>query len=162
MKLRPGILFAAVLLAASPRAASPGTDPLAGLSWLAGDWAGDDKGTWNEEHWMEPSGGMMLAMHRDLKEGKATSFEFLRIEATPDGIIYFASPKGAPARPFRMIENQGQRIVFENPEIEFPRGSPTGSEKTASCTLASRGARAARPSRRNGPGNDGPLDDRRP
>ena len=158
MKLRPGILFAAVLLAASPRAASPGTDPLASLSWLAGDWAGDDKGTWNEEHWMEPSGGMMLAMHRDLKEGRATSFEFLRIEATPDGIVYFASPKGAPATPFRMIENQGRRVVFENPEIEFPRrvsywlgkdgelharieGSPGGTPKSKEWTWKRKGSR---------------------
>ena len=53
--------------------------------------------------------------------GKATAFEFLRIESTPDGIVYFASPGGKPPTPFKMIEGGEKRVVFENPQLEFPR-----------------------------------------
>ena len=66
----------------------------------------------------------MLAVHRDLREGKAVSFEFLRIQATSDGVIYFASPRGQPPTPFPMTENGPagrRRVVFENPEVAFPR-----------------------------------------
>jgi Domain of unknown function (DUF6265) len=100
----------ALIFPARPSAALPEKDPLAPFAWLAGDWSGDDAGVWNEELWTEPAGGMMLAVHRDLSDGKATA----------DGIIYFASPGGNPATPFPMIESGGQRIVFENPKIEFP------------------------------------------
>jgi len=106
-------------------------DPLSALAWMAGDWSGVDKqGARNEERWMEPAGGMMLAVHRDVAAGgvegggKAVSFEFLRIEATPDGIVYFASPRGKPPTPFRMVEapaQNGPSVVFENPDHAFPR-----------------------------------------
>jgi hypothetical protein len=101
----------------------PTSDSLSSLAWLAGDWEGDDAGTLNQERWTEPAGGMMLAVHRDLKGGKAVSFEFLRIESTSDGITYFAQPRGQAPTPFRMSENGPagrRRVVFENPDLEFP------------------------------------------
>jgi hypothetical protein len=116
------LAFALTLFTARFLAAFPDRDPLADLAWLAGDWSGDDGGTWNEERWTEPRGGMMLAVHRDTPAagGKATSFEFLRIEATPEGIVYFASPEGKAPTPFRQIERAERRVVFENPRIDFP------------------------------------------
>ncbi|HEX7252970.1 MAG TPA: DUF6265 family protein [Thermoanaerobaculia bacterium] len=116
-------LFVALALTSHPAkaAASAETGPLARLAWLAGDWEGDDAGVWNEERWMEPSGGMMLAVHRDTSGGKATSFEFLRIESTSDGIVYFASPRGKAPTPFRLVESGARRAVFENEQLEFPR-----------------------------------------
>jgi hypothetical protein len=99
-------------------------DPLASIAWLAGEWVGDDAGVLNEERWTEPAGGMMLGVHRDISGGKAISFEFLRIQATPDGIIYWASPRGDHPTPFPVTENgepKGeQKIVFANPDIEYP------------------------------------------
>jgi hypothetical protein len=100
------------------------SEPLDSLAWLAGDWEGDDAGTLNQERWMEPAGGMMLAVHRDLKGGKAVSFEFLRIEGSSDGITYIAQPRGQAPTAFPMIENGPggrRRVVFENPSLEFPR-----------------------------------------
>ena len=100
---------------------TPSGDPVAALAWMAGEWSGvDEHGVTNEEHWMEPAGGMMLAVHRDVAGGRATSFEFLRIESTPGGVVYFASPRGKPATPFPMIESRAQRVVFENPKHDFP------------------------------------------
>jgi hypothetical protein len=62
MLLVPLLLLSAVPECPPVRPDSPG---LAQLSWLAGAWSGDDRGTLNEEVWLAPAGGMMLAMHRD-------------------------------------------------------------------------------------------------
>ncbi len=114
------LVLALLIVSVRPSAAFPEKDPLSQLAWLAGDWSGDDGGVWNEERWTEPAGGMMLAVHRDLAGGRATAFEFLRIQATPDGIVYFASPGGSPATPFTMVETGDRSIVFENKTLEFP------------------------------------------
>ena len=49
------------------------------------------------------------------------SFEFLRIEATSSGITFWASPAGKTPTPFRLIELKNKRVVFENPEHDFPQ-----------------------------------------
>jgi hypothetical protein len=111
--------FLALAFAAAP--APPASDPLSALSWMAGQWSGEEGGVRSEERWMEPAGGMMLAVHRDVAGGKAVDFEFLRIESTPEGIVYLASPRGKAATPFKMIESANERVVFENPEHVYPR-----------------------------------------
>ena len=74
-----------------------------------------------EESWLAPKGNTMLGLHRDVKNDRTVSFEFLRIEAAADGITYWASPKGKPATPFRLIESGGKRVVFENAQHDFPQ-----------------------------------------
>ena len=94
---------------------------LSALAWMAGNWTGVQEGVEIEELWLAPKGNSMLAVHRDVSNGRTVSFEFLRIEATAEGITYWASPKGKPAVPFRMVESQVNRVVFENAEHDFPR-----------------------------------------
>jgi hypothetical protein len=92
------------------------------LSWLVGTWEGRDaQGVEMEELWTAPKGGTMLALHRDVKDGRTVSFEYLRIETGPDGLVYQASPRGRPATPFRLKEWADKRVVFENPEHDFPQ-----------------------------------------
>jgi Domain of unknown function (DUF6265) len=123
-----GLLFAAFALAASAQPAS-----LDRLAWMVGTWSGtDNDGFEMVEHWTDSKGGVMLGLHRDVKAGKAVSFEFMRIQATPGGIVLFASPRGAPPTPFPMAEIGDRRIVFANPEHDFPqriiyRLTPDGS-----------------------------------
>ena len=100
-------------------AATPSSDA-ASLSWLSGRWAGFQDGTEMEEMWTTAKGGSLLGLHRDVKNGRTVSFEFLRIEAAPEGLTYFASPQGRPATPFRAVENGKGRVVFENSEHDFP------------------------------------------
>ncbi len=109
--------FAFALAAAPVPAPSP---DVATLSWLSGRWAGSQEGTEMEEIWTAPRGGTLLGLHRDVKSGRTVSFEFLRIEAVPEGLTYFASPQGRPATPFRAVENTKGRVVFENKEHDFP------------------------------------------
>lgn len=90
------------------------------LKWIAGHWGATIDGVEMEELWLAPNGGLMLGMHRDVKGGRAVSFEFLRIAMTKEGIAYLAQPGGKPATPFRLIESSAGRAVFENPTHDFP------------------------------------------
>jgi hypothetical protein len=116
--LLPALALAAAMISKPASAA----EPLADLAWLAGDWHGKDGPVEMEERWTEPRGGLMLYVHRDVKDGKAVSFEFGRVAPGPDGTTtYFASPGGEPATPFRMVESKGKRVVFENRQHDFPK-----------------------------------------
>ena len=115
-----GILLAAALTAAhSARAAEP--VDLSRLAWMEGRWSGVSDGVAMEEHWTAPKGGALLGLHRDVKDGRMVSFEFLRIETTAEGTFYFASPRSAPPTPFRLVEMGERRVVFENKEHDFPQ-----------------------------------------
>ena len=99
-------------------AKAPGVE---GLAWMAGTWAGEKDGVHVEEVWTDARGGALLGLHRDVKGGRMVSWEFLRIAATPDGVVYFASPRSAPPTPFRLVETGDKRAVFENKAHDFPQ-----------------------------------------
>ena len=95
---------------------------LAHLSWMAGSWSGSVRGIEMEEHWTAPKGNSMIGIHRDVDKGRTLLFEFLRIEQLGDQIVYLSMPNGrSPATPFPLKELSGTRVVFENPEHEFPQ-----------------------------------------
>ncbi len=91
------------------------------LSWMAGSWATEKHGKREEEHWMAPRAGLMVGMHRDARTGKPASFEFFRIQERPDGVFYLSQPGGAPVTSFKLVEQAARRVVFENPEHDFPQ-----------------------------------------
>jgi len=113
------VAFVALLIAGASLA-MPAAD-ISSLAWLTGNWTGTKDGVEMEELWLAPKGNTMLSVHRDVKNNRTVSFEFLRIEATADAITYWASPRGKPAVPFKMIESANKRVVFENAEHDFPR-----------------------------------------
>jgi hypothetical protein len=118
-----GVAAAPAAGATAPAGAAPaGPEAIASLAWLAGSWSGDSGGLAMEEHWTAPSGGALLGLHRDVKNGRMVSFEFLRIDASDGKVAYWASPRSAPPTPFRLKElGPGPRVVFENPEHDFPQ-----------------------------------------
>jgi hypothetical protein len=91
------------------------------LAWLAGTWYGEDSGIAVEEVWLEAKGGLMLGMNRTLKKERAPFFEYLRIVEEDTAIYYYASPGGRPATPFRLVNLEKSKVVFENPEHDFPQ-----------------------------------------
>jgi hypothetical protein len=93
---------------------------LSDLSWITGHWASTVNGVEMEELWSSPGGGMMLGLHRDISK-KRTSFEFIRIQETKDGLVYLAQPGGRPPTPFKLTESTAKRVVFANPEHDFPK-----------------------------------------
>jgi hypothetical protein len=100
-------------------------DPaLAPVAWLTGAWVAGNVGEpRTEEHWIPPSGGSMIGVNRTTMEGRTVFFEYLRIERAEDGgLVYLASPKGRqPATPFRMVDSSPGRVIFENPDHDYPQ-----------------------------------------
>ncbi len=120
------LALACLTVPAAPAAAqagsAPRTDPaLARLAWMVGTWVGEEGGVSMEEHWIPARGNVMLGLHRDVRPSSATFFEYLRIQSTDDGIFYVASPNGVPGTAFRLVEARGQRVVFANPEHDYPQ-----------------------------------------
>jgi hypothetical protein len=113
------VAAAATLPLAAQTVPAIGLGP-ASLDWLAGHWATDSGGATTEEHWTSPAGGALIGMNKGVRDGRV-SFEFLRIGLSASGLTYFASPGGRPATPFRAIELEGRRVVFENKEHDFPQ-----------------------------------------
>jgi Domain of unknown function (DUF6265) len=117
----------ALACASAPSPASTGvaaklSADVARLGWMEGRWVGSADGIEMEEHWTSTAGGALIGMHKDVKGARMTSFEFLRIEATPkDGLVYFASPRSAPVTPFALVELGEKRAVFENKTHDFPQ-----------------------------------------
>jgi hypothetical protein len=112
----------AVLALAGPEPSRAAAPEISSLSWMAGSWEGKDAaGLEMEELWTAPKGGVMLGMHRDVKGDRLTSFEFLRIESGPDGLVYQAQPRGRPATPFPLKEASARKVVFENLQHDFPQ-----------------------------------------
>jgi len=132
MKTRPHIVlafFSGILVSftlVTPLLAAPPTSPpaaakLGDLAWMAGHWVKDDGKSRTEELWLEPAGGLMLAVSRTVREGGRTAFEYLRIEENDGRLVYQASPNGAAPTPFTLVELGGQKAVFENLEHDFPQ-----------------------------------------
>ena len=91
------------------------------LAWLSGSWTGEtESGFVTEEHWIEPKGGMMLAVNRTSKNGRA-QFEFLRIQEKNGSLSLLASPGGRPTIEFKLLELQQEKVVFANPKHDFPQ-----------------------------------------
>lgn len=91
------------------------------LSWLVGCWRLDGEGEVVEECWLGARGGLMVGVSRTVKGDGGTFFEFLRIADSETGPVYWASPLGREAVPFRAVEIGRQKVVFENPNHDFPQ-----------------------------------------
>lgn len=130
------MLAAAVLLCASTAACrahdvmresvrEPATyaGPLRDLGWLAGRWRGGTGDRTVEETWTDPGADRMLAMGRTFDEitGRTVSFEFLRIEARGDRLVYIALPRGRGETAFPATLVEPHRLRFENPEHDDPQ-----------------------------------------
>ncbi|KAF1726439.1 DUF6265 family protein [Pseudoxanthomonas japonensis] len=91
------------------------------LDWLAGHWCGQSGKTFSEETWMAPRGGLLVGMHRDTRDGRATGFEFMRIAAQDGRWVFLAQPGGKAATAFPAERVEKDRAVFANPAHDFPK-----------------------------------------
>ena len=120
------VLFVALLLpfqAATAKPAPP-SGSIADLAWLEGHWVGTDGAQQMEEIWTSPAGGTLVGLHKDVttKDGRTrTWFEFQRIEAKDGAIAYVAQPGGQPPTRFTLVESGAKRVVFANPQHDFPQ-----------------------------------------
>jgi hypothetical protein len=115
----PVMIASLLVLAASSAPATAETPVLPG--WLAGGWAmQSDDGSWSEEWWTPPRGGLMMGAGRS---GKGKGFEWwehTRIEASGGKVSFCALPKGQKGACFDATRASLSEIVFENPGHDFP------------------------------------------
>jgi len=95
---------------------------IAQLHWLSGCWAANDKEQGSIEYWTAPAGNSMLGVSRSVREGSTVFFEYMRIvvEDTND-IVFVASPDGQTTATFALIYLDDSKVVFENPQHDFPQ-----------------------------------------
>lgn len=125
--------FAAVLLSislsagASVQSNSPAPAKslsLSDLSWLSGCWKADPKESRinNIEIWSKPHGNIMIGAGAEVKGGKATSWEHMRIEARDDGkIVYTTRTHNQKEVSFNLVSTSAGILTFENPGTDFPK-----------------------------------------
>lgn len=115
------LLAAAGVVTPAPVAAQEAHD-LSAFHWMAGCWSGTlSNGALYEEWWMPEAGGMMPGMARMTRDGRALSFESMRIVLDGDTPVYVAQPAGSEPTMFRLARLQDGRAFFENPEHDFPQ-----------------------------------------
>ncbi|MNI13687.1 hypothetical protein D3C73_669210 [compost metagenome] len=111
------VMIALAAAAALQTAPAPAPD----LSWLAGYWLDCSGGREASETWSDPRAGLIVGHTVTVRQGRS-GFESARIGPLPDGgLAYFAQPGGAPATVFRLIDSGPNRVVFANPDHDFPR-----------------------------------------
>lgn len=92
---------------------------LPGLSWLSGTWVSVDEHT--EEHWSYPRGGTMMGYAHSAHAGRRLHYEHLRIDEEDGTVRYHADPVGQAATVFTLTAREKGRLVFENPEHDYPQ-----------------------------------------
>lgn len=112
------LLALALALALAPAIAPAG---VAELDWMAGPWCGQLGGERIEEAWLPPVDGESLGMSRSVRNGRTTSWEFVRIARVGGTLTYLAQPRGRPATAFPRVAGGGDWIRFENTHHDFPQ-----------------------------------------
>jgi hypothetical protein len=108
-----------IALAVAALQAAPASTP--DLSWLAGYWLDCSSGREASETWSDPRAGLIVGHTVTVRNGRS-GFESARIGPLSDGALaYFAQPGGAPATVFRLVDSGPQRVVFANPDHDFPQ-----------------------------------------
>jgi hypothetical protein len=123
----------------SPRASAPVTtaaekepSPLDQLSWLRGCWSGKVERREFMETWLPPRGGMMVGISQTIVQEprrgtgpRTQDYEYLRLEARPDGVYYVVVPSGEKESAFKLGtvgESTGRTAyTFESQRDEFPQ-----------------------------------------
>lgn len=95
--------------------------PFANVAFLVGHWRSERGGTAQEEVWSAPAGAAMAGQNRSTRGDELVDFELLRIVRRGDELFYEARPRGGRAVLFRLVAAEPGRVVFANPEHDFPR-----------------------------------------
>jgi Domain of unknown function (DUF6265) len=109
-------------------APAPEESPVYPLAWLAGCWSSNVNKRETREHWLPLRGNMMLGMSQTVVQGKTQDYEYLRMEARPDGVYYVVLPSGQNATTFKFEgkstvttgDRSDDAFTFTNPALEFP------------------------------------------
>ena len=106
------------LLAPSLAGAQRPTDH---LSWLTGCWERRTTNGVVEEQWSSSAAGMLHGFGRTIRRDTVVDYEFVRIFAVGDTLVYEAHPARQPTTQFRAVPPVTPEVVFANPAHDFPQ-----------------------------------------
>lgn len=129
------LLLGLTLLAGTAQAAEPASPApvasvaVADLAWMAGTWVGEIGGSFVEEQWSAPAGGVMMGMYREVVDGKIGMYEFLALESGPEGpilwlrhfnpgLVGWEDKEGANA--FHLVAAKPGEATFDNRDPQKP------------------------------------------
>jgi hypothetical protein len=91
------------------------------IDWLTGCWRAERADGYYEEAWLPPTADGTVGVSREVRGGRTTAWEFLKIELRGGGVIaYIAQPSGQARAEFLMSRHEPGRLVFENREHDYP------------------------------------------
>ena len=111
---------------ATPTPAQPPADtgPVAPLAWLAGCWKGSVNQRDYREQWLPFEGGMLIGAGQQVMKGKMQDYEFLRIEARFDGVVFSQFGADRKETSFRLesttTDGNDTIFTFANTASTFP------------------------------------------
>lgn len=109
------------------------------VSWLTGCWEWRTQSRLVEEHWSSANGGTLLGFSKTTVRDTVRAFEFIRIDAAGDTLIYHAQPaRQAPAE-FRALPPFDSVLTFANPQHDFPQRVIIGAWGPTRSARVSRG-----------------------
>ena len=121
---RHATAFALVLMLACGNLFGMGT-LLSDLGWLAGHWIGSSEGgVVYESHYSDPTGGLIVSAHKEIRKGRAVSADFEMFFEKDGRVIFHPSPNGNKSEhsfPLVSYDALARRAVFENREHDFPQ-----------------------------------------
>ena len=91
------------------------------LSWLAGCWERRTPSGVVEEQWSSNAGGMLHGFSRTVRRDTVVAWEFVRIYAVGDTLVYEAQPSRQAKTEFRAVAPFAPEVVFANPAHDFPQ-----------------------------------------
>jgi len=116
------LLLGSVVLALCARPTVAGAQaPRAPLAWLAGCWELRAGSRLVEEQWLAPRGGMLLGVGRTTRGDSVVEYEYMRIYARGDTLVFAATPSGQAPAEFRAVAPGADLVTFENVAHDFPQ-----------------------------------------
>ena len=103
------------LIAAAQLATTPASD----LNWVAGYWLSCEGGREVAEYWSDARGGILFNTTVNLNGDRVAS-ERTQFATVEGRLSFIYEPTGARTV-FPLVELEGRRAVFENPENDFPQ-----------------------------------------
>ena len=91
------------------------------VDWIVGCWKSTNSKYEAREHWMPPKGKMMVGMSHTVSKNTTVGYEHLRIEEQEGKLVYIANPSGQEEASFYQAEITNKKMVFVNPEHDFPQ-----------------------------------------
>jgi hypothetical protein len=120
---------------APPNATPPAAAPLTidRVAFLQGCWEQVSERQTIEEQWTAPRGGTMMSLGRTVRDGRLVDFEFVILREQDGALAYEAHPSKQDPAVFTARTATDVRVVFENPEHDFPKS--VGYERTGPDSL---------------------------